>query len=132
MTWMRGKVSHHSSPTIHQSCSYNPRFRAGPFGVGIIYIYFIIGVIANRLLVSPLTKWTARVERAEGDFRYKHVSVRNNAEESAFYNAAQFDMHESDRFFTSLLKMQLTAALWKYPAQCNFNFTLNLMESENF
>ncbi|VDO28162.1 unnamed protein product [Haemonchus placei] len=92
---------------------------SGPFGVAIIYVYFLIGVIANRLLVSPLTKWTARVERAEGDFRYKHVSVRNNAEESAFYSASEFDKHESDRFFVFLLKRQLGATLWKYPAQCN-------------
>ncbi|PIO55640.1 hypothetical protein TELCIR_22972, partial [Teladorsagia circumcincta] len=90
---------------------------AGPFGVAIIYVYFVIGVIINRLLVSPLTKWTARVERAEGDFRYKHVSVRNNAEESAFYNAAEFDKAESDRFLSSLLRKQLAATLWKYPAQ---------------
>ncbi|VDP44716.1 unnamed protein product [Heligmosomoides polygyrus] len=49
--------------------------------------------------------------------RYKHVSVRNYAEESAFYNAAEFDRHETDRFLNTLLKRQLTATLWKYPAQ---------------
>uniref|UniRef100_A0A158P9U1 ABC transporter domain-containing protein n=1 Tax=Angiostrongylus cantonensis TaxID=6313 RepID=A0A158P9U1_ANGCA len=43
---------------------------AGPFGVGLIYGYFIIGVIANRLIVSPITKWTARAEKSEGDFSY--------------------------------------------------------------
>lgn len=37
--------------------------------MAIIYTYFVLGVIANRILVSPLTKWTARVERSEGDFR---------------------------------------------------------------
>uniref|UniRef100_A0A7I4YSN7 ATP-binding cassette sub-family D member 4 n=1 Tax=Haemonchus contortus TaxID=6289 RepID=A0A7I4YSN7_HAECO len=110
------------SPGVIGYYTYKTWVIAGPFGVAIIYTYFIIGVIANRLLVSPLTKWTARVERAEGDFRYKHVSVRNNAEESAFYNAAQFDLHESDRFFTTLLKTQLTSTLWKYPAQFLQNF----------
>ncbi|VDO58488.1 unnamed protein product, partial [Haemonchus placei] len=53
---------------------------------------------------------------------YKHVSVRNNAEESAFYSAAEFDKHESDRFFVFLLKRQLGATLWKYPAQFLQNF----------
>ncbi|KAK6053794.1 ABC transporter transmembrane region 2 [Cooperia oncophora] len=76
------------SPGVIAYYTYKTWVIAGPFGVAIIYIYFVVGVIANRLLVSPLTKWTARVERAEGDFRYKHVSVRNNAEESAFYDAA--------------------------------------------
>ncbi|KHJ94977.1 hypothetical protein OESDEN_05087 [Oesophagostomum dentatum] len=95
---------------------------AGGFGVAIVYIYFLIGVIANRIVVSPLTKWTARVERCEGDFRYKHVSVRNNAEESAFYNAAEFEEFESNRFLMRLLKRQLAATLWKYPSQFLQNY----------
>ncbi|XGW33025.1 hypothetical protein V3C99_017494 [Haemonchus contortus] len=110
------------SPGVIAYYTYKTWTISGPFGVAIIYVYFLIGVIANRLLVSPLTKWTARVERAEGDFRYKHVSVRNNAEESAFYSAAEFDKHESDRFFVFLLKRQLGATLWKYPAQFLQNF----------
>ncbi|KAK6033440.1 ABC transporter, ATP-binding protein [Ostertagia ostertagi] len=110
------------SPGVIAYYTYKTWVIAGPFGVAIIYVYFVIGVIINRLLVSPLTKWTARVERAEGDFRYKHVSVRNNAEESAFYNAADFDKNESDRFLMFLLKRQLAATLWKYPAQFLQNF----------
>lgn len=46
---------------------------AGPFGVGIIYGYFIVGTIISRLLLPPITKWAARVERAEGDFRYLFI-----------------------------------------------------------
>ncbi|KHJ94976.1 hypothetical protein OESDEN_05086 [Oesophagostomum dentatum] len=88
----------------------------------MVYIYFLIGVVANRILVSPLTKWTARVEKAEGDFRYKHVSVRNNAEESSFYNAAEFEEFESNRFLMRLLKRQFTATLWRYPAQFLQNY----------
>ncbi|VDM75006.1 unnamed protein product, partial [Strongylus vulgaris] len=106
------------SPGVIAFYTYKTWATAGGFGVAIIYIYFIIGVIANRIIVSPLTKWTARVERCEGDFRYKHVSVRNNAEESTFYNAAEFEEYESNRFFKRLLKRQLGATLWKYPAQC--------------
>lgn len=105
------------APGVIAFYTYKTWMTAGPFGVAIIYTYFVLGVIANRILVSPLTKWTARVERSEGDFRYKHVSVRNYAEESAFYNAAEFDRHETDRFLNTLLKRQLTATLWKYPAQ---------------
>ncbi|KJH40181.1 ABC transporter, ATP-binding protein, partial [Dictyocaulus viviparus] len=95
---------------------------AGPFGTGIIYVYFIFGVIANRLILSPLTKWTARAEKSEGDFRYKHVSVRNNAEESAFYHAAEFEKFESDRSFMKLYNKLLTIASWKYPAQFLQNY----------
>jgi hypothetical protein len=45
-------------------------FSAGPFGVGVIYLYFIIGTIINKILISPLSKWSARVELNEGNFRY--------------------------------------------------------------
>ncbi|KAE9418416.1 hypothetical protein Angca_009609 [Angiostrongylus cantonensis] len=95
---------------------------AGPFGVGLIYGYFIIGVIANRLIVSPITKWTARAEKSEGDFRYKHVTVRNKAEESAFYRAAEFEKFQSDRFLNKVLSKQLAITLWRYPAQFLQNF----------
>ncbi|VDL76525.1 unnamed protein product [Nippostrongylus brasiliensis] len=102
--------------------TYKTWITAGPFGCSIVYLYFIIGAIANRVLISPLTKWTARVEKCEGDFRYKHVSVRNNAEESAFCDAADFDKRECNRFLGILLRRQLRASLWKYPAQFLQNF----------
>uniref|UniRef100_A0A8L8KCV4 ABC transmembrane type-1 domain-containing protein n=1 Tax=Heligmosomoides polygyrus TaxID=6339 RepID=A0A8L8KCV4_HELPZ len=57
------------APGVIAFYTYKTWMTAGPFGVAIIYTYFVLGVIANRILVSPLTKWTARVERSEGDFR---------------------------------------------------------------
>ncbi|KAK6766071.1 hypothetical protein RB195_025779 [Necator americanus] len=64
-----------------------------------------------------------RVRMLRGlSIRYKHVSVRNSAEESAFYNAAEFEESESNRIFMRLLKRQLAATLWKYPAQFLQNF----------
>ncbi|CAJ0609181.1 unnamed protein product [Cylicocyclus nassatus] len=110
------------SPGVIGWYTYTTWSIAGGFGVAIIYVYFIISVIANRILVSPLTKWTARVEKREGDFRYKHVTVRNKAEESAFYNAAKFEEFESDLSFKRLFNTQLNASLWKYPAQFLQNF----------
>lgn len=71
-------------------------------GAGIIYGYFIVGTIVNRFLISPLSKWSTRVEKREGDFRfhakfihvrtrYKHATIRAHAEESAAYKAANFE-----------------------------------------
>ncbi|KHJ78732.1 hypothetical protein OESDEN_21645 [Oesophagostomum dentatum] len=73
--------------------------RAGGFGVSIIYGFFLVGAVLNRILISPVTKWAARVEKAEGDFRFKHVSVRSHAEESAFYSAANFEKAACDEAF---------------------------------
>ncbi|KAK6054175.1 hypothetical protein COOONC_08317, partial [Cooperia oncophora] len=67
---------------------------AGGFGVGFIYVYFILGAVLNRILISPLTKWAARVEKAEGDFRFKHVSVRNHhgrKNKAILFEAAEFE-----------------------------------------
>ncbi|KHJ77118.1 ABC transporter transmembrane region 2, partial [Oesophagostomum dentatum] len=110
------------SPGVIAWYTYKTWATAGGFGVAIIYLYFLLGVVANRILVSPLTKWTARVEKFEGDLRFKHVTVRNNAEESTFYNAAEFEEFESNRFLMKLLRTQLAATLWKYPAQFLQNF----------
>uniref|UniRef100_A0A1I7WJQ6 ABC transmembrane type-1 domain-containing protein n=1 Tax=Heterorhabditis bacteriophora TaxID=37862 RepID=A0A1I7WJQ6_HETBA len=53
---------------------------------------------------------------------YKHVSVRNNAEESAFYDASLFEEYESNKALFTLLRRQLSQTLWKYLAQFFQNF----------
>lgn len=98
---------------------------AGWFGVVSIYVYFIVGTIINRFLISPLAKWSARVEKAEGDFRYKHVSVRDHSEETAFYKAAPFEESETTRLFWSLFRQQRSQILVRLPVdffQTFFNF----------
>ncbi|GMR47489.1 hypothetical protein PMAYCL1PPCAC_17684 [Pristionchus mayeri] len=98
---------------------------AGWFGVVSIYVYFIVGTIINRFLISPLAKWSARVEKAEGDFRYKHVSVRDHSEETAFYKAAGFEEAETSRLFWSLFRQQRSQILVRLPVdffQTFFNF----------
>uniref|UniRef100_A0A8R1DKW5 ABC transporter domain-containing protein n=1 Tax=Caenorhabditis japonica TaxID=281687 RepID=A0A8R1DKW5_CAEJA len=90
---------------------------SGGWGFGMIVGYFLIGVIINRILIGPITPWAARVEKAEGDFRYKHVSVRVNAEESTFYKSAQFEHHFSDLSFNALFKRLFTFMCWRFPSQ---------------
>uniref|UniRef100_A0A1I7ZL51 ABC transmembrane type-1 domain-containing protein n=1 Tax=Steinernema glaseri TaxID=37863 RepID=A0A1I7ZL51_9BILA len=88
---------------------------AGGLGVGLIYGYFLLGTVVNKLLIAPLAKWSARVEHCEGDFRYKHVTVRDNAESVALYQAEQFEKLESDRIFRNLLWTQVSFFYWKFP-----------------
>ncbi|ETN79465.1 ABC transporter, ATP-binding protein [Necator americanus] len=68
-------------------------------------------------MISPVTKWAAKVEKAEGDFRFKHVSIRNYAEESAFYRAADFEKASCDEAFSVLWNRQLRFVLWQFPTQ---------------
>ncbi|CAB3399102.1 unnamed protein product [Caenorhabditis bovis] len=90
---------------------------AGGWGVGLNFAYFLIGVVINRILISPLTPNAARVERAEGDFRYKHVSVRVNSEESRFGRASQFEHIFSDFTFSVLSQRLFIFMCWKFPSQ---------------
>jgi len=67
-------------------------------------------------LIIPLTKWSARVEKSEGDFRYKHVTIRDHAESSILYNAENFENDECNRIFSVLLKKQFQNVTWTLPA----------------
>ncbi|TMS34030.1 hypothetical protein L596_001694 [Steinernema carpocapsae] len=89
---------------------------AGGLGIGLIYGYFLVGTIVNKLLISPLAKWGARMEKYEGDFRYKHVTIRDNAEAIALYQGHDFEMSESTRVFDTLWKKQFIYMCWKFPA----------------
>ncbi|KHJ93535.1 ABC transporter transmembrane region 2 [Oesophagostomum dentatum] len=97
---------------------------AGGFGVSIVYGFFLVGAVLNRILISPVTKWAARVEKAEGDFRFKHVSVRSHAEESAFYSAANFEKTACDEAFAVLWSRQLKFVLWQFPTQGRFSLLI--------
>uniref|UniRef100_A0A914CIK1 ABC transmembrane type-1 domain-containing protein n=1 Tax=Acrobeloides nanus TaxID=290746 RepID=A0A914CIK1_9BILA len=89
---------------------------AGPFGVGAIYLYFIIGTIMNKFLISPLSKWSARVELNEGNFRYKQVTIRDNSEAIAFYRAEEFEDTMSKKTLYQLLNCQLRLMFWRFPS----------------
>ncbi|KHN82623.1 ATP-binding cassette sub-family D member 4 [Toxocara canis] len=95
--------------------TYKTAQTAGGLGIAIIYGYFVLGTVVNKILLSPMVKWNARVEKAEGDFRFKHVTIRNNAESSALYNAELFEHHESDRLFNILWWRQFWFMCWKLP-----------------
>uniref|UniRef100_A0AC35GRF7 ABC transmembrane type-1 domain-containing protein n=1 Tax=Panagrolaimus sp. PS1159 TaxID=55785 RepID=A0AC35GRF7_9BILA len=60
-----------SGPFVIAYYTYKTYQTAELLGVGIIYGYFIIGSIINKFLISPLSKWSARVEKSEGDFRFE-------------------------------------------------------------
>uniref|UniRef100_A0A7E4W5J6 ABC transporter domain-containing protein n=1 Tax=Panagrellus redivivus TaxID=6233 RepID=A0A7E4W5J6_PANRE len=88
---------------------------AGAGGVGMSYVFFLIGVFVNFFLMKPLAKWTARVEKQEGNFRYKHMSIRDNAESLALYRAEPFENTECHRIFNVLIRKQFGLTMWMLP-----------------
>ncbi|CAI4226198.1 unnamed protein product [Auanema sp. JU1783] len=105
------------APAVIAFYTYKTWKTAGGISVACIYGYFVIGFIANRIMAIPITRWTRRQEKAEGNFRFKHMSVRDNAEESAFYDAGEFEKTESNKILDVLILTLERYAWWKYPAQ---------------
>uniref|UniRef100_A0A7E4VR32 ABC transporter domain-containing protein n=1 Tax=Panagrellus redivivus TaxID=6233 RepID=A0A7E4VR32_PANRE len=89
--------------------------------------YFFIITIVKACFFKPLSKWLARSERSENNLRYKHISIRDNAESIAFYKAAKFEQTETRRIFYEFLWQQVRLSLWRVPQNllANFNSDLN-------
>uniref|UniRef100_A0A0N4ZIX9 ABC transporter domain-containing protein n=1 Tax=Parastrongyloides trichosuri TaxID=131310 RepID=A0A0N4ZIX9_PARTI len=102
--------------------TYKTYTTAGIYGCGMVYAYFVIGTIVNRLLISPLAKWSNRVEKSEGDFRYKEVSVRDNCEQVALYRGQTFEKNETNKLLDILLKNQFLLCIWRFPNSFWQNF----------
>nr|QTW43714.1 ABCD4 [Eurytemora affinis] len=66
--------------------------RAGWIGPTGMYILFVVSTIVNKFLMKPVVQITVERERREGDFRFKHVQVRCNAESLAFHGSASSEL----------------------------------------
>uniref|UniRef100_A0A7E4VUE1 ABC transmembrane type-1 domain-containing protein n=1 Tax=Panagrellus redivivus TaxID=6233 RepID=A0A7E4VUE1_PANRE len=88
--------------------------------------YFCIITVVKACFFKPLSKWLARSERSENNLRYKHISIRDNAESIAFYRAAEFEQTETRRIFHEFLWQQVKLNLWRAPQNLLANINSNL------
>ncbi|XP_040572164.1 lysosomal cobalamin transporter ABCD4 [Lepeophtheirus salmonis] len=82
----------------------------GPIGV---FIYFILGCFVNLFLMSPVSQRVFFMEKNEGDFRFKHMFLREKAEEIAFSNSAIIESIKTNKLLKSLIKSQLSVYTWE-------------------
>ncbi|XP_041615724.1 lysosomal cobalamin transporter ABCD4 isoform X2 [Vulpes lagopus] len=59
----------------------------GWLGPVSIFGYFILGTLVNKTLMGPIVAKLVQQEKLEGDFRFKHMQIRVNAESAAFFQS---------------------------------------------
>ncbi|XP_067389504.1 lysosomal cobalamin transporter ABCD4 isoform X2 [Emydura macquarii macquarii] len=97
----------------------------GWLGPVSIFGYFVIGTVVNKVLMSPIVSKLVQQEKLEGDFRFKHMQIRVNAEPAAFYRAGQVEHMRTDRRLQSLLQTQrelMGKELWLYIGINTFDY----------
>ncbi|XP_022432269.1 ATP-binding cassette sub-family D member 4 isoform X3 [Delphinapterus leucas] len=89
----------------------------GWLGPVSIFGYFILGTVVNKMLMGPIVAKLVQQEKLEGDFRFKHMQIRVNAEPAAFFRAGHVEHMRTDRRLQRLLQTQrelMSKELWLY------------------
>ncbi|KFO24247.1 ATP-binding cassette sub-family D member 4 isoform X2 [Fukomys damarensis] len=97
----------------------------GWLGPVSIFGYFILGTVVNRTLMGPIVAKLVQQEKLEGDFRFKHMQIRVNAEAAAFYRAGPVEHMRTDRRLQRLLQTQrelMSKELWLYIGVNTFDY----------
>ncbi|XP_064920022.1 lysosomal cobalamin transporter ABCD4 isoform X1 [Columba livia] len=113
------------SPFTLAYYTYQCFHSTGWLGPVSIFGYFIIGTIVNKILMSPIVSKLVQQEKLEGDFRFKHMQIRVNAETVAFYRAGRVEHMRTDRRLQSLLQTQrelMCKELWLYIGINTFDY----------
>ncbi|KAE8585966.1 hypothetical protein XENTR_v10021513 [Xenopus tropicalis] len=105
--------------------SYQCAVNTGWMGPVSIFGYFVVGSLLNKILMGPVIPKLVQQEKLEGDFRYKHVQVRVNAEAAAFYRAGSVELSRTDSRLQKLIVAQkdlINQELWLNFGTNTFNY----------
>uniref|UniRef100_G1KSL5 ATP binding cassette subfamily D member 4 n=1 Tax=Anolis carolinensis TaxID=28377 RepID=G1KSL5_ANOCA len=94
------------SPFTLAYYTYQCFYSTGWMGPVSIFGYFFIGTIVNKILMSPIVSKLVQQEKLEGDFRFKHMQLRVNAESAAFCRAGEVEHMRTNRRLQNLLQTQ--------------------------
>ena len=75
----------------------------GPLGC---LLFFIISTLLNKSLISSVLQWVYLQQKYEGNFRFEHIHVRNEAESIAFLSGHTFEFNKSEKLFKQLISVQ--------------------------
>lgn len=100
---------------------FNATGYVGPF---VIYTYFVVGTIINKLIMSSIVNLIFRQEQCEGDFRFKLTQIRSSAESIALLRAGKNELKKVTTFFERLFKTQKKII----HSELFLNFSTNLID----
>ncbi|XP_015910314.1 lysosomal cobalamin transporter ABCD4 [Parasteatoda tepidariorum] len=101
--------------------SYNCYQSTGWIGPVGIFLVFLISAVANRLLMKPIMNLIIKQEKCEGNFRFKHMHVRTNAESIAFQDANFSEFSRSEKKLLQLIGTQQSLYLREFPLDISVN-----------
>ncbi|KAM9798330.1 lysosomal cobalamin transporter ABCD4 [Neosynchiropus ocellatus] len=113
------------SPFTLAYYTYHCFLSTGWIGPVSIIAYFMVGTVANKILMGPIISTLFEQEKLEGDFRFKHMQIRVNAESAAFYRAGKVEHMRTDRRLQTLLQTQkslIHKELWLYIGVNTFDY----------
>ncbi|KAI1897280.1 hypothetical protein AGOR_G00081690 [Albula goreensis] len=113
------------SPFTLAYYTYQCFYSTGWVGPVSIFGYFVIGTVANKSLMGPIVSTLFLQEKLEGDFRFKHMQIRVNAESAAFYRAGKVEYMRTDRRLQALLHTQrslMNKEFWLYIGVNTFDY----------
>ncbi|XP_061668608.1 ATP-binding cassette sub-family D member 4 isoform X3 [Syngnathoides biaculeatus] len=113
------------SPFTLAYYTYHCFYSTGWLGPLSIFAYFVVGTGANKVLMGPIVSTLFEQEKLEGDFRFKHMQIRVNAESAAFYRAGKVEHARTDGRLQTLLQTQqslINKGLWLYIGVNTFDY----------
>ena len=78
----------------------------GVTGPLVIYGYFVVGALINKILMSFIVNLIYKKEKREGDLRYKHMKIRTSSESIALNRSEANETHKLNQCFTELMSTQ--------------------------
>nr|QNH67894.1 ATP-binding cassette transporter subfamily D member 4 [Brachionus rotundiformis] len=93
------------SPFVIGWYGYQTYITVGYSGPLAVVVYFLVGTLINGPLTAPIARVIYKQDKKEGDFRFKHMNLRINAESIAFYDSNQNELNKINENFNQLLNV---------------------------
>ncbi|CAG8524988.1 274_t:CDS:2 [Paraglomus occultum] len=90
---------------------------SGYLGPMLIYIYFVVGTVCSRFLISPIVELVFLKEQQEGYFRFLHARIRNYVESIAFSWGEKGERTRLDELLMRVLGYQKKIVYKELPLQ---------------